>query len=210
MGATYMTFEQWLTDVQSVETEGWTELERAAWQKDYDLAMAEDTAWRAQTAPTRLPRQRDKRYAVAIADYDGLGLSFWIKRSAKGEVFLLFPRDAEIDPHASYHLDGRFHQKSYSRAMVVQQRQPLKGFRGCEHLGQYAGHGAGPRIRDQASFDDIVVADGIQLTGKSGVVMIDLLEPGATLATHHREGMQILNERVYQDAAPWIVLSIAA
>jgi hypothetical protein len=46
------------------------------------------------------------------------------------------------NPHASYHVKGRFHQKSHERAMLPQQRQPLTAaFKESEHLGIYHGHG---------------------------------------------------------------------
>ena len=47
------------------------------------------------------------------------------------------------------------------------------------------------------------------LSGKSGVILIDLIAPDESPAPHHREGLRIVAERVYQDAVPWIVVAIA-
>lgn len=83
------------------------------------------------------------KYAVAINDGSDLWLTLWVKRSKKGEVFVMVPRaDRAWDPHTSYHLDGTLHSKSYGRAGFTRKLQPLNGtFRGTEHLGYYAGHG---------------------------------------------------------------------
>src|SRR5207248_1412283 len=60
------------------------------------------------------------RYGVAIRNGDERWLTFWIRRSAKGEFFLMMPRGATgWDPHASYHIDGTFHQKSHGRKFSV-------------------------------------------------------------------------------------------
>jgi hypothetical protein len=148
---------------------------------------------------------------VAIQDGDELGLTFWIKRSAKGEIFLLYPREPEMDPHASYHLDGTYHQKSYGLAMSARKRQALdSNFRGAEHLGTFGGHGAGPRINDASAFDDVLVVPPGILHGRGGCIVVDLVEPGARPAPHHRETLRIVDERIYQDSSPWIVVAIAA
>ena len=148
---------------------------------------------------------------MALQDGDELGLTFWIKRSAKGEIFLFYPRDPEMDPHASYHRDGTYHQKTYGLAMGAQKRQPLDGsFRGVEHLGTFYGHGAGPRINDTAAFDDVLVAPLGILHGRGGCIVVDLVEPGARPAPHHRELLRIVGERIYEDSSPWIVVAIAA
>jgi hypothetical protein len=54
------------------------------------------------------------RYAVAIRDDSGLSLTLWVKRSPKGEFFVMAPRaEPGWDPHVSYHEDGTFHSKSF-------------------------------------------------------------------------------------------------
>ena len=206
-----VTYEEWLRDVQAVDIEKLGENEHVFWRQRYDEAMRRGKAWREQPAPSRRSGQRGRRYAVVIEDDAGLGLTFWIKRSARGAVFLFYPRESSMDPHASYHLDGTYHNKIYGMKTDSQQRQPLDGgFRGSEHLGMFGGHGAGPRMRDLSHFDDVIVAPPDSLSGRSGRVLVDLVEPGQSPAPHHREGLSIVEERVYQDASPWIVVAIAA
>jgi hypothetical protein len=91
----------------------------------------------------------ERRYAVACREGDDLWLTLWVRRSPKGAFFVMVPRgDREWDPHSSYHLDGKFHSKSYDKKMMVQQRQPLTGaFHGTEHLGAHYGHGPKNRRR---------------------------------------------------------------
>ena len=116
-----------------------------------------------------------------------------------------------MDPHASYHLDGTYHQKTFGRVTTSRKRQPLSGsFVGEEHLGAFGGHGAGPRISDPSGFDDVFIAPPSVLTGRSGTVVVDLVEPGGAPAPHHRETLHIVDERTYKDASPWIVVAIAA
>jgi len=55
------------------------------------------------------------RYAVAIEDRADLRLALVVRRSRKGEYFILMPRDGAWNPHASYHLDGTYHNKSYDQ-----------------------------------------------------------------------------------------------
>src|SRR5262245_55716093 len=137
--------------------------------------MARVEAWRAQRAPKRSERSRDRRYAIGIEDDNGLGLTCWIRRSAKGEIFLMIPREADFDPHTSYHIDGTYHSKSYGRADYTQKRQPLgPTFKGTEHLGYFGGHAAGPRIGDPAAWDDILIAPPGSLGGKTAGVVVDL------------------------------------
>jgi len=204
-------FEAWLLSAQGIAADSLTPEQLALFRQYFGEAVRKTANWSAQPAPSRSLRNNDRRYAVAIQDGDDLGLTFWIKRSAKGEIFLLYPRDPEMDPHASYHRDGTYHQKSYRQAMSVQKRQPLdSSFRGAEHLGTFGGHGAGPRINDTSAFDDVLVAPPGVLHGKGGCIVVDLVEPGARPAPHHRELMRIVGERIYQDRSPWIVVAIAA
>ncbi len=162
-------------------------------------------------APRRSTRMlNDRWYAVAIQDGNDLGLTFWIKRSAKGEIVLFYPGDSEMDPHASYHRDGTYHQKTYGRATGATKLQSLNDFRGAEHLGKFSGHGAGPPILGASQFDDVIVAPPGVLSGTKGAVMVDLVEPGQKPTQHHRERVRIVCGQTYKDAIPWIVVAIAA
>jgi hypothetical protein len=55
------------------------------------------------------PAPSERRYAVACRDSTDLWLTLWVRRSPKGEFFVMVPRgDREWDPHISYHLNGKF------------------------------------------------------------------------------------------------------
>jgi len=49
----------------------------------------------------------EHRYAVAVNNGGNLWLTLWVRRSKKGEFFVMVPRgDKDWNPHTSYHLDG--------------------------------------------------------------------------------------------------------
>ena len=76
----------------------------------------------------------EHRYAVAIEDGADLRLALVVRRSRKGEYFVLMPRDGDWNLHASYHIDGRYHHKSYDQASLMPQlRQRFDQFKGTEH-----------------------------------------------------------------------------
>jgi hypothetical protein len=127
---------------------------------------------------------REQKYAVAIKDESSdLWLTLWVRCSRKGEVFIMMPRgDRNWDAHASYHLDGTFHQKGYGVKLgVPQKRQPLTAaFQGSESLGCYAGHGTKSigAVCDPAAFTGLVSVEPGILGPRHGSVEIDLVEPG--------------------------------
>jgi hypothetical protein len=41
--------------------------------------------------------------------------------SPKGEIFVMYPRADAGNPHASYHLDGTYHHKSYGSTGFAKQ-----------------------------------------------------------------------------------------
>jgi hypothetical protein len=152
-------------------------------------------------------------YAVAIEDGARLRLTFWIRRSMRGECFIMYPRDKEWDPHASYHRDGKYHQKSYGTKTSVRHHQRLDGFKGVEHLGMFAGHGiSGAPICDPAQFTSVQTVSAGILEPLHGCVLLDLVEPGVRPHAHHREvpGLRIVCEATYRDVEPWVVIAIAA
>ncbi len=109
-----------------------------------------DEAMRARAASPKVglmklqPIAGEQKYAVAIRDGSELWLTLWVRCSRKGEIFIMYPRgNRDWDAHASYHLDGTFHQKGFGSTLgTAQKRQPLTAaFKGSEHLGQYGGHG---------------------------------------------------------------------
>ncbi|MSO68795.1 MAG: hypothetical protein EXQ98_00720 [Alphaproteobacteria bacterium] len=119
-------------------------------------------------------------YAVAIQDGADLWLTLWLRCSPRGDVYILFPsgnRDREA--HASYHVDGTFHQKSAGHASYKKKLQPLThAFSKSEHLGLYGGHGKGTgAVCDRSAFDGVVIVEPGILGPRSGSVGIDLVEP---------------------------------
>jgi hypothetical protein len=125
----------------------------------------------------------EQKYAVAIQNGSDLWLTFWVRCTRKGEIFLMYPRPGgrEWDAHASYHIDGTFHQKSHGRVVgVPQKRQPLtRVFRESEHLGTYGGHGTSTgAVCDPKAFDGVVMVKPGILGPEQGSVGVDLVEPG--------------------------------
>jgi hypothetical protein len=155
---------------------------------------------------------QEHRYAVVVREGSDLWLTLWVRRSPKGEFFVMVPRgDGDWDPHTSYHRDGRLHMKSYDHKLgSPQKRQPLTGvFRGTEHLGISMGHD--PKsvgvICEPTAFSGVVeVAPGV-LGRHNGGVIVDLVEPGCV-------PMSVLNtivrQEVFRDTLPWIVIRISS
>jgi hypothetical protein len=151
----------------------------------------------------------EHRYAVALREGSDLWLTLWVRRSPRGEFFVLQPRgNSDWNPHTSYHLDGTLHTKSFDhKSLPPQKRQPLTGkFQGTEHLGMYKGHG--PKgvgaVCDPTTFSGIVeVASGV-LGLCNGGVLVDLVEPG-------REPVpwdlgDVVQQIVFDDIVPWVVI----
>ncbi|PYO03848.1 MAG: hypothetical protein DMD89_01070 [Candidatus Rokuibacteriota bacterium] len=78
----------------------------------------------------------DVMYAVAIRDDVGLWLLCRVRRSSRGDVYVLFPRsDPDWNPHASYHRDGTRHVRSHGGKYIEDQSQrPDASFRGTESV----------------------------------------------------------------------------
>jgi hypothetical protein len=125
----------------------------------------------------------EQKYMVAIKDGSDLWLTLWVRCSRTGEVFIMMPRgDRDWDRHASYHLDGIFHQKGYGATLgVPQKRQPLTAaFQDSESLGCYAGHRTKSikAVCDPPAFTGPVSVEPGVLGPRHGSVEIDLVEPG--------------------------------
>lgn len=159
------------------------------------------------------PPLGEVRYAVAIEQDEKLWLTLWIRRSPKGEIFVFWPRGrGEWNPHTSYHRDGRFHSKSDGVKAGVQHRQRLDRFAGTEHLGVFAGHGTGASLCYPEGFTSVLRVPPGTLTGTSGSVLIDLIEPGHSPAPQHRDPAShtIVLEETYRDVSPWVVVAVTA
>jgi len=206
------TFEGWLR-YQAPDAAPPTPEELVIWRR-----LFEETRERSATSPkVRLmklqPVPGEHRYAVAVREGSDLWLTLWVRRSRKGEFFIMLPcGDRDWAPHTSYHLDGTLHMKGHGHTLLPpQKRQPLTGvFRGGEHLGVYAGYA--PKsvgaICDPAAFSGVVeVAPGV-LGPRHGRITVDLVEPG-------HEPMeffwtQIVTRQVFRNILPWVVITVGS
>jgi len=205
------TFEGFL-QLQGVDPSVATPEELATWRELFDEA----TAIRAATPKIGVmkfqpPAAGEYRYAVAVREDDELWLTAWVKRSPKGDIYFLLPRnDGCWNPHMSYHRDGTFHSKSFGHKALFssRKRQPLtSGFSGVEHMGMFAGYG--PKtvgaICDPSAFSQIVeILPGI-LGPRDGFVAVDLIEPGCDPLELFNP---VLQGQVFRDAVPWIVIRV--
>jgi hypothetical protein len=153
----------------------------------------------------------EHRYA-AVREGPNLWLTTWVRRSPKGDVFVIIPRgERDWQPHASYHRDGTFHHKSFNYKFgPKQKRQPLTGqppFKGTEHLSAFMGHG--PKgvgaVCDPADFSGIIeLAPGV-LGPRDGQVVVDLVEPGCEPLSLPGK---LVRQEVFRDAVPWLSIRI--
>jgi hypothetical protein len=202
------TFEGWLK-YQAVDAATTAPEELEKWRRLFEDARERTAACPKVGLMKLQPTPGEHRYAVAVQEDSGLWLTLWVRRSWKGEFFVMLPRgDRDWDPHTSYHLDGTLHIKSYGHKVLERKNQPLTGaFRGSEDLGFFGGHG--PKgvgaICDPTAFSGVVkVAPGV-LGPRHGEVKVDLVEPG-------HEPMEfpgkIVTEQVFRDIFPWLVIRV--
>ena len=154
-------------------------------------------------------RKNEHRYAVAIRDGSNLWLTLLVRRSPKGEIFVVFPRaERKWTAHASYHQSGAHHMKSYGQVSVRRQGQPLTGpFKGAENVGCFGGHATNLETCDPALFDGVVeVAPGV-LGPTRGTVCVDLVEPGCQPVTA-LPAHKIVQRQVFTNLEPHVVITI--
>jgi hypothetical protein len=170
-----LTFEGW-NRFQAADPATMTPEELERWRVVFDEVQRGSSPKVGRMKLQRVPGEQ--KYAVAIRDGSDLWLTMWARCSKKGEIFMMYPR--RWDAHASYHLDGTFHQKSHGHKRSIQKRQPLTAdFRGCEFLGAYGGHGKGSGIVcDPEAFDGVVTVGPRILGPAQGSVAFDIVEPG--------------------------------
>lgn len=204
-----LTFEGWLR-YQTVDTATLRPDELKMWREIFD-EMRQRCAATPKVGLMKLqPVSGEQRYAVAIHKGADLWLTMWVRSSRRGEVFIMYPRgDHDWDAHASYHLDGTLHQKSYGKIMGASlKRQPLTAaFKGSEHLGMYGGHGTSSgAVCDPAAFTGLVVVEPGVLGARHGVVAVDLVEPNCDPPPFF--GEQIAREVFAREARPSVVITI--
>jgi hypothetical protein len=171
-------------------------------------------------------------YAVAIRDADRLWLFARISRSRDGSVSVLPPRDdprfsavtpgtsrrTRWNPHATYHRSGEWHIRSYNgkpiraRPLLITERQKLDAsFRDVETVialpiqpGEAALHKAPCVAREFNSIFEIPIEQFGQ--GEHHTLVVDLVEPGRSAALG--PWREIIVQRSFQDAAPWILVTL--
>lgn len=159
-------------------------------------------------------RLNERLYAVALRDSEGLWLLSRIRRSRKGDVYVLFPRDEPgWNPHASYHHDGTRHVRSHGGRYLVDQRPrpDATTFRGVESVFALAlppGDVALIRTPCQThEFSDVFEIGREHLPlEESHALAVDLVEPGhGALAGRWRE---VVTQQSFRDAVPWVLVTL--
>jgi hypothetical protein len=205
------TFEGFLR-VQAIDPMTATPDELARFRQFFDEAMASQAATPPFGEMKFKPMPRECRYAVAVRDGSDLWLTTWVRRAPRGDVYVLIPRnDRDWNPHTSYHSDGTFHSKTFfDHKIAYPKKQPLTAaFKGCEHMGMFAGHG--PRrvgaVCNPAHYTAVMeVAPGI-LGPRNGFVAVDIVEPDcAPLELYN----PVIQTQVFKEAVPWLVIRVGS
>ena len=203
------TFEGWMK-YQAIDIAQLDEAGLAIWRRIFDEAQQRSLA----TPKVGLMQLRavsgEYRYAVAVEDGSNLWLTLWVRRSRKGEFFVMLPRgDSDWDPHTSYHLEGDLHMKGHGQKFLAQKRQPLTSpFRGTQSLGTYYGHG--PKgvgaVCDPTVFSGVLKVPAGSLGLTQGGVSVDLVEPGCETPTPPWK--TIVVREAFCDFVPHVVITV--
>ena len=182
------------------------------WREEYEDAC--ERARQASPVGTRALRKSpaDLLYAVAIEDDAGLWLTLWVRRSSKPGYFVMIPRrDGEWNPHASWHVDGGFHHKTYDHRIVRQERQrPDASFKGSENMimtpvtadARLVG-----AVCDRSQFDGLLVVAVSGLgAGQHHHVSVDLAQAGHCEVS--QPGNRLVDQRVFKGSVPWVVVTL--
>ena len=204
------TFEGWLK-YQGIDKAASSPEDIGMWQQMFD----EKEARKSTIAKVGLMKLRttpgEHRYAVAVREGATLWLTLWVRRSPKGEFFVFMPRaDRAWNPHASYHLDGTVHMKSYDRVgLKATKQQPLtRDFKGAVTLGAFFGHG--PKgvgaICNPTDFSGVVEVSSGVLGPRDGGVTVDLVEPGCEPPAF--AWTKIVRRQIFSDTVPHIIITV--
>lgn len=203
------TFEGWL-HYQAVDATKLGAADRALWEGIFREVKqrAADTSKVGRMQLRAVPNEY--RYAVAIEDGESLWLTLWVRRSPKGEFFIMLPRgDREWNPHTSYHVNRNLHVKSHGHKFSVQERQPLAGeFKGVVGLGAYYGHGpkGAGAVCDPDAFTGVVKVPSGVLGPVHGGVSVDLFEPGCELP--QAPWKNIAAQQIFRDVVPHVAITV--
>lgn len=206
------TFEGWLR-YQGIDAATTAPEELQMWQAFFDEARKRSATMPKVSLMKLQPIPGEHKYAVAVREGSDLWLVLWVRRSRKGEFFVMLPRgERDWDVHASYHLDGALHMKSDGRKVLPStQHQPLTGtFRGTEPLVVFSGYA--PKsvgaICDPTAFSGVVeIAAGI-LGPRDGQIAVDLVDPHSQPAAI--PWTKIAKQDVFRDVLPWVVITVGS
>lgn len=183
------TFDEWL-EYQKVNPALLSSEELREWRSIYEEVRAHQSQESVRVTNTGIDHG-DSAYAVAVRDGGNLWLCLRIKRSAKGDCYVCFPlAGAHVNPHASYHRDGRVHHKNHNYAAHVRKKQkPDSSFQGAENIlvtPLSATHARGTNsISRPEQFSDVFeipiecLDSGVTNIGNT-FISVDLVEAGGT------------------------------
>lgn len=162
---------------------------------------------------------QEKIYGIVVVrPGDDRRLFGRVRRSSKGDVYAVWAEDESSrnlakcsNPHASYHANGRLHSKTYDQAAIVKKLQlPDQRFRGNQPIeATNADRAASPTLPPLTGhFDDVFELRLDLITGRTNQsIAVDVVEPG--LEPVRMTGKdRVLAEKVFQEEAPWIVVSL--
>lgn len=155
-------------------------------------------------------------YAVAVEGGENLWLALWVKRSVRGDFYVLIPRgNKSANHHTSYHCDGTFHSKDFGCKSPYGKRQATTGiFRGIERLGTFGCHA--PKlvgaICEPSAFSGVVRVKAGLLGPKHGRISVDLIEPDFPLDRSEWEHprQRIESQHIFGEGSPRVVITVLA
>ena len=205
------TFDGWLR-YQALDAPTMTAEELATWRDIFDDAQRQCAAHPKVGLMKLQPFPGDYKYAVAVREGTGLWLVLWVRRSWRGEFFVMQPvGDRGWNPPTSYHLDGTLQMKSHGRKVLTPyKRQPLTGpFRGTVDLGTYSGYApkdVGATF-DPTAFAGIVEVAPCVLGPSHGAVGVFLVERGLE-PPDYAWGHEIVTQKVFHDVTPNVAITV--
>lgn len=160
-----------------------------------------------------------KIYAIAIVHPDGRKHLFGrVRRSAKGDVYAVWAEDQSprnlgrgSNAHASYHISGWLHFKSYNMSAIGKSRQvPDASFKGTEPLvATNADRGLSPTLPVlSGNFGGVFEIDSVQIaTSRNPSITVDVSEPGVPPIRQTGRD-RVIVEKIFKDGTPWIIVSL--
>jgi hypothetical protein len=206
--AVLKTFNGWMKHLQSINPASLSPGERAKWRATFKELRAQSAAM-PPLGILDLRRPGDRLYSVAIRDGKNLWLALFVRRSKRGEIYVVRPQiDPDWNPHSSYHRNGKFHLKSYGRESFPKFLQkPDQNFKGVVSMGIEAGFGKSlpGAVCDPAIFDGVVEVPGGILGPRWGAISVDVVQPGRQPPP---TGRKTYKRRYFRDLIPHLVITV--